>query len=182
MGETHKVDNFKNRVALEVEWNAKDGNLDRDLSAFRALYDAGIIDAAAIITRHHTSIKHSANFLAHALNRVNYTNGTEVERFNTSTTTNIEKLRWRLARGDAGGCPVLAIGIGRETYTPGLMWSPGPGEEPMRQPDLPPLDEELERAVEDEVARAEQDASDSWPQALAWTTALWHDAPRSGPF
>jgi hypothetical protein len=24
------VDNFKNRVVLDVEWNAKDGNLDRD--------------------------------------------------------------------------------------------------------------------------------------------------------
>lgn len=28
--EGYLVDNFKGRVALDVEWNAKDGNLDRD--------------------------------------------------------------------------------------------------------------------------------------------------------
>lgn len=27
------VDNFKGRVALDLEWNAKDGNLDRDIAA-----------------------------------------------------------------------------------------------------------------------------------------------------
>ncbi|GAD23218.1 BglII/BstYI family type II restriction endonuclease [Acidovorax sp. MR-S7] len=31
--EGYLVDNFKGRVALDVEWNAKDGNLDRDLWA-----------------------------------------------------------------------------------------------------------------------------------------------------
>ena len=39
--EGYKVDNVKGRVALDVEWNAKDGNLDRDIGAYRALYDAG---------------------------------------------------------------------------------------------------------------------------------------------
>ena len=49
--EGYKVDNFVDRLALDVEWNAKDGNLDRDLSAYRALYDAALIDVAVIITR-----------------------------------------------------------------------------------------------------------------------------------
>ena len=44
--EGYKVDNFVDRLALDVEWNAKDGNLDRDLSAYRALYDAALIDVA----------------------------------------------------------------------------------------------------------------------------------------
>jgi hypothetical protein len=159
-GETHKVDNFKDRVATEVEWNAKDGNLDRDLSAFRGLYDADVIDSAVIITRHHASVRHAANFLAHALDRVNYTRGGEVERFNTSTTTNIEKLGWRLTRGDAGGCPVLAVGICAETYTPGLTWSPGAGQEAVTQPVVPALDEETERALEEASAAGESQLDD----------------------
>jgi Restriction endonuclease BglII len=36
---THKVDCFKNRVALEVEWNNKDPFFDRDLNNFRLLFD-----------------------------------------------------------------------------------------------------------------------------------------------
>ena len=45
------VDNFKGRVALDLEWNAKDGNLDRDIAAYRSLYDAGFIDVAVLVTR-----------------------------------------------------------------------------------------------------------------------------------
>lgn len=47
----YKVDNFKGRVALDLEWNAKDGNLDRDIGAYRALYEAGFIDVGVIVTR-----------------------------------------------------------------------------------------------------------------------------------
>ena len=32
---THEVDCFKNRVALEIEWNNKDPFFDRDLNNFR---------------------------------------------------------------------------------------------------------------------------------------------------
>jgi len=123
-GDQHKIDNVKNRLAVEVEWNAKDGNLDRDLAAFRTLYDLGLIDAAAIITRNHAETHYLANRLAHTLGKVAYhlRTGTEVERFNTTTTTNLERLSWRLTRGDAGGCPVLGVGIGYDTYTPGQLY------------------------------------------------------------
>lgn len=47
--EGYKVDNVKGRMALDIEWNAKDGNLDRDIGAYRALYDAGLIDGAVVI-------------------------------------------------------------------------------------------------------------------------------------
>lgn len=96
----YKVDNLKARVALDVEWNAKDGNLDRDLGAYRALYDSALIDAAIIITRTQEDLRQ----LALSLNP-------ESTKFATTTTTNLEKLRPRLTRGDAGGCPVLAIAI-----------------------------------------------------------------------
>jgi hypothetical protein len=34
----------------------------------------------------------------------------------TSTTTNVEKLRPRVTRGDAGGCPLLAVLICAATH------------------------------------------------------------------
>jgi hypothetical protein len=96
--EGYKVDNVKGKVALDVEWNAKDGNLDRDLGAYRALYEAGIIAAGVIVTRTQTDLRE----LGQELGR---------DPFQTSTTTNLDKLLPRLTRGDGGGCPVLAIAI-----------------------------------------------------------------------
>lgn len=95
--EGYKVDNVKARVAVDVEWNAKDGNLDRDLAAYRALYDSGIIDGAVMITR-----TQEMRALATELG---------VKRFDTTTTTNLDKVLPRLTRGDAGGCPVLVVAI-----------------------------------------------------------------------
>lgn len=95
--EGYKVDNVKGRIAVDVEWNAKDGNLDRDIGAYRALYDAGIIDGAVMITR-----TQQMRLLATALG---------VKRFDTTTTTNLDKVTPRLTRGDAGGCPVLVVAI-----------------------------------------------------------------------
>jgi hypothetical protein len=101
---SYKIDNLKGKVAVDVEWHAKDGNLDRDISAYRALYDAGIIEAAAIITVAQTEMKDWAQEV---------TPGTK--KFGTSTTTNIEKAVPRLRRGDGGGCPIVVIGIGRRS-------------------------------------------------------------------
>ena len=36
---THRIDCFKNHVALEIEWNNKDPFYDRDLNNFRLLFD-----------------------------------------------------------------------------------------------------------------------------------------------
>lgn len=94
----YKVDNLKGKVALDVEWNAKDGNLDRDLSAYRALYDVGIIVAGVILTRTQTDMRK----LGQRLGR---------DPFGTSTTTNLDKLLPRMERGDGGGCPILAVAV-----------------------------------------------------------------------
>ena len=48
---THKIDCYKDRVALEVEWNNTDPFFDRDLNNFRLLFDLRAIDAGVIITR-----------------------------------------------------------------------------------------------------------------------------------
>lgn len=100
------VDNVKDRVALDVEWHAKDGNLDRDVGAYRAFYDAGIIDGGVILTRSFESIR----ALSIRLGRP--------RGFATTTTTTIEKLQDRMARGDGGGCPILAVAITDRCYAP----------------------------------------------------------------
>lgn len=111
--EGYKVDNFVDRLALDVEWNAKDGNLDRDLSAYRALYDAALIDVAVIITRTQTDLRTLGY-------RLGIEAGMDDERARrilaTTTTTNTEKLRPRMQRGDSGGCPLLAVAICARTW------------------------------------------------------------------
>jgi hypothetical protein len=97
---SYLIDNLKDRVALDTEWHAKDGNLDRDLAAYRALYDAGIIDVAVMVTMNRLSMWAWAKRLTPAS-----------RKFNTTTTTNLEKVTPRLQRGDAGGCPVLIVAV-----------------------------------------------------------------------
>lgn len=104
--EGYKVDNVKGGVALDVEWNAKDGNLDRDVSAYRALYASAIIDAGVLVTRTVTDLRE----LGAQLGRDKF--------LNTTTTTNLTKLEPRMTRGDAGGCPLLAIAITARCFAP----------------------------------------------------------------
>ena len=54
--EGYLVDNYKGRVVLDVEWNAKDGNLDRDLASYRSWHEAGVISAGVIITKDRLSL------------------------------------------------------------------------------------------------------------------------------
>lgn len=110
--EGYKVDNFRDRVALDVEWNAKDGNLDRDIGAYRSLYDAALIDAGILITR-----TLDLRDLGRKLGLASGMPPDQAKRIlNTTTTTNREKLMPRLTRGDAGGCPILAVFICPATH------------------------------------------------------------------
>jgi hypothetical protein len=103
--EGYLVDNFKGRVALDVEWNAKDGNLDRDLSAYRAWHEAGVISAAVLITQDRLPLKALAEELWQ-----NYQSSLPVEERNpklpidlsTSTTTNFDKAALRVRRALLG--------------------------------------------------------------------------------
>jgi hypothetical protein len=101
---SYKIDNLKGKVAVDVEWHAKDGNLDRDIAAYRSLYEVGMIEAAAIITVSQSELKAWAKKVDPASTK-----------FATTTTTNIEKAIPRLQRGDAGGCPLVVIGVGNKT-------------------------------------------------------------------
>lgn len=98
----HKVDYVKNRVAFDLEWNSKDQTFDRDLYAFRAFHEAGIISAAVLVTR------------SESLNPVFRQLGV-LSKYGASTTW-MGKLLYRLNAGRHGGCPVLVLGI-----TPNLI-------------------------------------------------------------
>ncbi|MHB8201695.1 MAG: BglII/BstYI family type II restriction endonuclease [Acidithiobacillus sp.] len=93
----HKVDYVKNEVAFDLEWNSKDQTFDRDLYAFRAFYDAGVISAAVLLTR------------SESLNAVFKSLGI-MKKYGASTTW-MGKLLYRLRAGRNGGCPVLVFGI-----------------------------------------------------------------------
>jgi hypothetical protein len=47
----HKVDFVKGRVAFDLEWNSKDQTFDRDLYAFSAFAQTGVIDVGVLVTR-----------------------------------------------------------------------------------------------------------------------------------
>jgi hypothetical protein len=100
---THKVDHFKGRVALEIEWNNKDPFYDRDLNNFRLLFDLRVIDVGVIITR------------TQELNRLAVELGKTITSLGASTT-HLAKLLPRLNGGSGGGCPVVVFGIRRTAY------------------------------------------------------------------
>jgi hypothetical protein len=104
---THKVDCFKGRVAVELEWNNKDPFFDRDLNNFRLLFDLRAIDVGVIVTR------------ATELQRIFKSLGKGSSYGNS--TTHHEKLWPRLDGGGGGGCPVLTFAI-----TPALYIDDGP--------------------------------------------------------
>ena len=99
---THKVDCFKNRVAIEIEWNNKDPFFDRDLNNFRLLFELRAISVGVIITR-----TDALQGIFDGLGR-----GSSYG----SSTTHMAKLLPRIEGGGGGGCPVLAFGITPELY------------------------------------------------------------------
>jgi hypothetical protein len=99
---THKVDCYKNQVALEIEWNNKDPFYDRDLNNFRLLFDLRAISVGIIITR--------CDHLQEIFD--------EIGRGKSygSSTTHMARLLPRLEGGGGGGCPILVFGITRNLY------------------------------------------------------------------
>jgi hypothetical protein len=99
---THSVDCFKNRIALEIEWNNKDPFFDRDLNNFRLLFDLRAISVGVIITRCDElqeifdSLGRGASYGA--------------------STTHMSKLLPRIQGGGGAGCPLLVFGIRRSLY------------------------------------------------------------------
>lgn len=94
---THKVDCFRNGIALEVEWNNKDPFFDRDLNNFRLLFDLRAVSVGVILTR------------ADALQDIFNDLGRGSSYGNS--TTHMSKLLPRIEGGGGAGCPIIAFGI-----------------------------------------------------------------------
>lgn len=99
---THKVDCYKNRVALEVEWNNKDPFYDRDLNNFRLLFELRAIDVGLIVTR----CDELQDIFDDLGRGPSY----------GSSTTHMAKLLPRIEGGGGGGCPVVVFGIRKTCY------------------------------------------------------------------
>ena len=99
---THKIDNFKNRVGVEVEWNNKTEFYDRDLNNFRLLRELRVLSVGVIITRL-TELQVIFNRLGRGSSYGN-------------STTHWDKLIPKVDGGGAGGCPLLLIGLGANCY------------------------------------------------------------------
>ena len=99
---THQVDCYKNRIALEIEWNNKDPFFDRDLNNFRLLFDLRAISVGIIVTR--------CDELQDIFN--------ELGRGSSygASTTHLGKLLPRVQGGSGGGCPLLVFGIKKSLY------------------------------------------------------------------
>ena len=94
---THKIDCFKNEVALEIEWNNKDPFFDRDLNNFRLLFDLRAVSVGIIITRS-DALQDVFNDLGRGSAYGN-------------STTHMSKLLPRIEGGGGAGCPLLVFGI-----------------------------------------------------------------------
>lgn len=101
---THKVDCFKNGVALEVEWNNKDPFYDRDLNNFRLLFELRAIEVGVVITRG----DELQGIFDHLGKGASY----------GASTTHMSRLLPRLEGGGGGGCPVVVFGISDKLYDP----------------------------------------------------------------
>jgi len=99
---THEVDCFKNRVALEIEWNNKDPFFDRDLNNFRLLFDLRVISVGVVVTR-----CDDLQDIFDGLGRGGSYG---------SSTTHMSKLLPRILGGGGAGCPLLVFGIKKSLY------------------------------------------------------------------
>ena len=99
---THKIDNFKNRVGIETEWNNKTEFYDRDLNNFRLLWEMRVLSVGVIITR--------LSELQDVFDELG--KGTSYG----ASTTHWNKLIPKVESGGAGGCPLLLVGMGKRCY------------------------------------------------------------------
>ena len=99
---THKIDCFRNRIALEIEWNNKDPFYDRDLNNFRLLFDLRAISIGVIVTR----CDDLQTIFAELGRSLSY----------GASTTHMSKLLSRIEGGGGAGCPLLVFGISTKLY------------------------------------------------------------------
>ena len=101
---THHVDYYKDRIAIETEWNNKDPFFDRDLTTFRLLFELNVLSVGIIITR--------SDELQEIFMELGKTTAAG------QATTHMSKLIPKMYNRASGGCPVLALGITKKKYDP----------------------------------------------------------------
>lgn len=101
---THHVDYYRNRIAIETEWNNKDPFYDRDLTTFRLLFEFNVLSVGVIITR--------GDDLQEIFDELG--KGASYG----ASTTHMSKLVPKMDNRASGGCPVLAFGMSKELYDP----------------------------------------------------------------
>jgi len=99
---THKIDQFKNGVGIELEWNNKTEFYDRDLNNFRLLHSLRVVSVGIIVTR-----SYELEEIFKSLGRKG--------SYGPSTTI-LPKLVKKIEGGGAGGCPILTFGIKPSLY------------------------------------------------------------------
>lgn len=99
---THSVDCYKNRVALEIEWNNKDPFFDRDLNNFRLLFELRVISVGIVVTR-----CDALQVIFDQLGR---------GKSYGASTTHMSKLVPKIEGGGGGGGPILVFGIKETLY------------------------------------------------------------------
>jgi hypothetical protein len=106
-------------VVLDVEWNAKDGNLDRDLASYRSWHEAGVISAGVLITKDRLSLLALARTLwsDHQLTLQESARTKKLPiDLETSNTTTFDKAQMRVRRGVMGTYPLLVVAASEKTW------------------------------------------------------------------
>jgi Restriction endonuclease BglII len=101
---THSIDDFKNGIGLEVEWNNKTEFYDRDLNNFRLLRELRVLSVGVMLTR--------MSELQALFNQL------RKGKSYGASTTHWNKLIPKVDGGGAGGCPLLLVGMGMQCYDP----------------------------------------------------------------
>lgn len=96
------MDYYKDRIAVETEWNNKDPFFDRDLTTFRLLFELNVLSVGIIITR--------ADELQDLFKDLGKGAAAGM------STTHMSKLIPKMYNRASGGCPVLALGITKKKY------------------------------------------------------------------
>jgi hypothetical protein len=101
---THQVDYYKNKVAVELEWNNKTEFYDRDLNNFRLLHELDVISVGIIVTR--------ATELQSLFKRLG------IGAKYGSSTTIASKLLRKINGGGAAETPLLVFAINENAFKP----------------------------------------------------------------
>lgn len=99
----HHVDYYKPGIGIQLEWNKKDIDFDRALTAIRGFHESQIVSVGIVITR--------GESLTKAFKEIVGPDGKAISKKYGASSTWMGRLIPRIDARQAGECPLLAIGI-----------------------------------------------------------------------